>query len=302
MQVYRLFWVIDMTKEQKLQCPRCHHHNNKFYVNVDKGVFHCYHCDFSGKLDYLRSAYPSLYSNLEDVESIAVFDRLKNRLPKLDTSGLLHQLKPFREIEPSDEEYSYLLQRGWDDNIISCYTILVSENPFYANRVYITIQNDNDEVIFYAGRSIKDQNIPKYLNSNVQKDFIFKSITPIDHFYNESAYICEGIFDAFKLPGGIALLGKTLVKTQQEALFSFLREKKSIYICLDPKTEKESTQLAKELDSWFPNKKIFILSWGNEQTTDLGDLSKSLSHLELTNFIKSNSSEFSSFLHSRLKL
>jgi len=280
--------------EQTFQCPKCRHHNHKLYVNTDKGLFNCFHCGFAGDINKLRK-YTEVWSKIEDKASLSVFAKLLFPAAKEHkfNSELLKPLKPFREIDPEDNEYKYLLSRGWDEDIIDCYDILVSDNEHYLDRVIITIQDNKGNTVFYTGRAIDKHITPKYLNSVAPKDFVFQSITPVDSFYTEDAYIGEGIFDVFKLPGGIALLGKTLSKDQHSALFSGIKQKKNIYLCLDPGTEKESKTLARELDSWFPNKNIYILNWKDEKVKDLGDLSKEMSRTNLMKHIQKNSKKFS---------
>jgi transcription elongation factor Elf1 len=282
-----------MTEEKIFQCPVCKHHNHKLYVNVDKGVMNCFHCGFAGPISKLKN-YPAIYSQVEDRESLAVFNKLKqDRVREYkQNSELLKELRPFREIEVEDPQFDYLLSRGWDQDIIDCYDVLVSDNEHYSDRVFITVNDDMDNTVFYTGRTILKGVLPKYLNSVAKKDFVFKAVTPVDEFYPENAYICEGIFDAFKLPGGVALLGKTLGKDQHASMFAALRSKKRIYICLDPGTDRETKTLAKELDSWFPNKEIYTIQWGTETDIDVGDLSSRMSRTDVMSYVHSHSNLF----------
>lgn len=281
-------------EEQIFQCPVCKHHNHKLYINVDKNVFNCFHCGFAGGIERLRK-YKAIWEKIEDQASLSVYSRLLHTQVKEHkfNSDLLKPLKPFREIEEEDAEYEYLQSRGWDSDTIDCYDILVSENEHHEDRAFITIPDDKGNTIFYTGRAINSGVAPKYMNSVAPKNFVFKAVTPIDTFYTENSYIGEGIFDVFKLPGGVALLGKTLAKDQHTSLFEALRPRKNIYICLDPGTERESKNLARELDSWFPNKNIFILNWKDEKNKDLGDLAQEKSRVELMGFIQENSKQFS---------
>lgn len=282
-------------QEQLFKCPECQHHNHKLYVNVDKQLFNCFHCGFAGPISRLKK-YPEIYSQVEDRDSLSAFNRLyEDKIKsKLLNSDLLQTLKPFHIITEDDLEYDYLLSRGWDSDTIDCYTVLVSDNDRYINRVFITVEDDNNDTVFYTGRSVDAGTLPKYMNSICDKTFVFKATTPIDEYYTDNSYICEGIFDAYKLPGGVALLGKTLAKSQHLSLFSALRKRQNIYICLDPGTTKESRTLAKELDSWFPNKSIYILDWGKEKEQDLGDLSKTLSRTDLMTYVHNNSKLYTS--------
>ena len=280
--------------EKIFKCPLCPMHKEpKLYVNIDKGVFNCFHCNFAGPISKLAK-YPAIYSQIEDRESLAVFKRLayKELKKKVFGSDLMKALKPFREIEESDDEYAYLISRGFDEDIIDCYDVFVSDNSRYQDRVFITINNDDGEPVFYTGRSILQGITPKYLNSMVDKDFVFKSKTPVDNFYTDNAYIGEGVFDMYKLPGGIALLGKTLAKDQHKSLFAALRSKKNIYTCLDPGTKRETMALVKELDSWFPSKSIYVLNWAENADIDLGDLSQKMSRIDLMSYVHDHSTLF----------
>ena len=281
--------------EQIFQCPKCRHHNHKLYVNAEKGVMNCFHCGYAGPVSRLRE-FPEIYSQVEDRESLQTFKKLAQKKAKQykQNSELLKQLKPFRQIEPEDPQYAYLLSRGWDEDTINCYDLLVSENEHYEDRVFITIDDDSGNTVFYTGRTILSNVNPKYLNSITKKDFVFKAKTPVDDFYTDNAYIGEGIFDMYKIPGGIALLGKTLTKDQHMSLFNAVRHRKNIYICLDPGTERETKKLAKELDSWFPNKEIYTIEWGTEKELDLGDLSSRMARTDLMSFIHDHSTQFTS--------
>jgi len=262
-------------EEQLFTCPFCEKGKEpKLSVNAEKGVFQCWRCGFSGKISKLKK-FPEIYSQVEDRESLSVYKRLEanNAKQYKQNSELLKQLKPFRSIEEDDDQYKYLLSRGWDEDIISCYDILVSENPNYDDRVFITIDDDKGNTVFYTGRTILQNITPKYLNSVAKKDFVFRSKTPVDDFYTDCGYVGEGIFDMYKLPGAIALLGKTMTKDQHHSVFAALRSKQKIYVCLDPGTERETKAIAKELDSWFPNKEVYTIDWGTEKELDLGDLS-----------------------------
>ena len=282
--------------EQLFTCPRCERGKEpKLYVNSEKGLFNCFRCGFAGPISRLKN-YPEIYSQVEDRESLSAFKKLSLNVARQyhQNSELLRQLKPFRDIESEDAQFDYLVSRGWDEDIINCYDILVSENDHYEDRVFITINNDKGDTVFYTGRTILPNVHPKYLNSVARKEFVFKAKTPVDDFYADNAYIGEGIFDMFKLPGGIALLGKTLSKDQHASMFAALRPRKNIYICLDPGTERETKAIAKELDSWFPTKNIYTIDWGTEKTLDLGDLSSRMSRTDLMNFIHTHSNQFSS--------
>ena len=65
-------------EELSLECPYCPSgKENKLFVNVDKGVFNCFRCNFSGKIEWLAKKHPNLFSRIEDSVSLSTFAKLK---------------------------------------------------------------------------------------------------------------------------------------------------------------------------------------------------------------------------------
>lgn len=283
---------LEDTTEVILDCPYCPaHKQSKLAFNIDKGVFNCFRCEFKGTLTFLRYHHPDLYERVKDLVSLSVFTKLKNYNPYSITSESIKlELNGVSFLEPDDKYYNYLLSRGWDDISIRNYAAMKSDEPGLNNRVILPVIDDNNTLVYYTARDITGKNKRKYMNPEADKTFIFKSITSLDSVYSDTAFICEGVFDAFKLPNACALLGKTLNKKQHNTLYKFLKSKKFIYICLDPGTKQQCDTLASELSLWFPNKDIHIMNWvSTTEDIDIGDLSKSLTTRELVSYVKENS-------------
>ncbi len=67
--------------EHLFHCPKCKHHKRKLSINVDKGVFKCWICDYSGtKVSQLVRRYaPSYYADYRQLEGeidIAKYDTI----------------------------------------------------------------------------------------------------------------------------------------------------------------------------------------------------------------------------------
>jgi len=285
---------LELSPEIELVCPYCPSDaTNKLYANIELGVFHCYRCEFSGKIDSLKYNHPVLYSELEDLSALPLYAKVNayNKEPEFD-STVKDDLKGSTSITELDREYYYLLERGWTDASIHLYRPLKSSNTIYKDRAIIPVVDRKNTVIYYTARDISNKAKQKYINPASDKNFIFYSKTPLDSVYSDIAFIGEGVFDMFKIPGGCALLGKTLNKKQHNVLYEFLKPRKSIYICLDPGTRKDADALAIEIDSWFSDKEIHIMKWVDSKTSklDLGDLSKTYTERQLIRFIQDNSS------------
>ena len=288
----------DGGEEISLECPYCpSDKENKLSINIDLGVYNCFRCGFKGRIDWLAKKHPNLFAQLEASVSISAFARLKSYVKahskrEIDSS-VMRELKSVEPIGTEDEHYGYLRSRGWSEEQISLYAPLKTDTPKFKDRVIIPVVDSEDRVVYFTARDIVGISKQKYINPVKDKDFIFTAKTQVDSVYLEDAFICEGIFDAFKIPGACALLGKTLNKAQHSTLYQFLRKRKNIYICFDPGTNDCAEKLAIELDSWFTNKNIYILDWVREPESklDLGELSKKYTYNQLLRFIKGHSHE-----------
>ncbi len=284
-----------MSDELILHCPKCPRDKTpKLYVNVDKGVFNCFRCDWHGKIKELYK-FPELISTLEDRISLSEFSKLKSFKP-LDLSNIdiLEDLNPVRELYYQDPQYDYLLKRGWNDELISTYKPLISMNEKYKNRVILPVVKD-EKIIYWTARSIEPNPIMKYKNPSIPRnDVIFESLIHENIFFPEIMIICEGLFDAYKIPNSIALFGKTITSENEINIIKKASNKKTIYVCLDQGAESNIQTICSKLQSWFPNKQIYYINTSSYGEKDLGNLSEELTSFELINFIQTNSLIYSS--------
>ena len=110
--------------EQLFYCPKCNHNKRKFSINLKKGVFKCWVCDFSGKnLDFLVRKYADAnqvesWSRANKTSLTSVdFDKLfeappasDNRVVDLDLpNGFVSLSSKTREAK---QAIKYLKERG----------------------------------------------------------------------------------------------------------------------------------------------------------------------------------------------
>ena len=290
-----------------LSCPKCNHHNPKLYVNIEFGVFNCFHCGFAGKLKKLYQ-FPELVSSLEDKISLSEFAKLQTFKP-LDVTDIdaLEDLNPVREIFFQDPQYDYLLNRGWTESLINIYKPLVSLNPKYKYRVILPVVK-NDKIVYFTARSIEDHPVMKYKNPAIPRhDIIFESLIPENRLFTTELIICEGYFDAFKIPNAVALFGKTISPDNEMNILKKAADKTVIYVCLDKGAESWIQTMCAKLSTWMPNKTIKYIDTTQYGEKDLGELSEELNAFELINWIRTNSlpyfaSSLTDRLRSRLKV
>lgn len=287
-----------------LHCPKCPREKSpKLYINIDKGLFNCFRCNFSGSLKKLY-AFPDIISKIEDVVSLSESSKLKHFKPLEHKSyDIFEDLNPVREVLYTDPQYSYLQSRGWTEDMIFTYKPLVSSNVKYSDRVILPVFDSSGSIVYFTARSIDPDAFLRYKNPSVPKsNVLFYSDVSESALFADIGIITEGIFDAAKIPNAVALLGKVLTSQNESNIISFLKKKSSIYVCLDSNTSHNTEKICASLRSWFPHKSIFTINEEAYGEKDLGNLSESLSSIELVSWIKQNSSKYTGYsLSSKLK-
>ena len=291
-----------------LICPHCSDSKSpKLYVNVDAGVFNCFRCGFKGKLKHLYK-YPALLSTLEDKLSLSEYNKLKAVKPlEISNAAALADMNPVRNILYNDPHYAYLINRGWTDSLITLYNPLISLNPKYKDRVILPVIRE-EKIVYFTARSITSSEGMKYKNPAVMRsDILFESRLPENSLYMDDLVICEGYFDAFKIPNALGLLGKTVTAENELRIVEHMAGKQNIYVCLDSGAEKEISTICEKLLSWMPSKKVYAIDTSKYNGNDLGKMAEGLSSFELLAWIKKNSSLYckpslSSQLRNRLML
>ncbi|QJC32497.1 DNA primase [Enterobacteriaceae endosymbiont of Donacia dentata] len=193
-------------------CPFHIEKNPSFVVNSSKQLYHCFGCGVHGNIINFVMNYDHL-SFLESIESIAnifkipIIDNNSYMHNKISENHFLYKLifkinnlyKNFLYNTISGKEaYKYLLNRGFNQNIIKYFSIGFSplywmnqiphnqknililhkklgilkiskkDNKYYDifyNRIIFPIRNIKGFIVGFGGRTIKKKN-PKYLNSS----------------------------------------------------------------------------------------------------------------------------------------
>ena len=232
-------------------CPRCEHHKRKLSVNIEKNLFKCWVCDYSG-----RNIYRIIkrFGNYIDKREWAKFDQ------QIEINDFNHKL--FGEIEQKPEEYinlpknfvslvnknlpslaqyplNYLESRGLTKADIIKWKIGYCSGGEYASRVIIPSFSTSGKVNYFVSRSY-DNNWRKYLNPRANRNIIFNELS-ID--FSEDIVLVEGIFDAIKAgENSVPLLGSTL--TEASILFQKIVENDTaIYLALDADANKKTNKI-----------------------------------------------------------
>ena len=258
--------------EHLFHCPKCNHHKRKMSVNVDKGVFKCWICDYSGtKISQLIRRYaPSYYADYRLLEG-------EIDLAKYDTIFAEHIPEPPQIIDLPEnfqtltgkktplkkKALDYLYSRGFTDRDILTWKIGFCDFGEYQDRVVVPSFDDEGNVNFFVGRSYTDDWM-KYKNPQVSKDIIFNDLN-ID--WEADVILVEGAFDAMKCKNAIPLLGSTL--REKSRLFQKICEKKpNIYLALDEDAKAKEFSIAKKLKEYGIN----VMTIKITPYTDIGEM------------------------------
>jgi DNA primase catalytic core len=254
--------------EFKCLCPFHSEARPSFYVNFQKGVFHCFGCGIGGTIVRLlkllklepttEQASEETKANIYDVLQAAQLffrDQLRaneNAKRWLKEKGREH----FRDrfglgYAPSDlKALRNALSSFPNELLVQSGLFSKSLYPVLRNRITIPIHDENGKLVGFAGRSIDDSE-PKFLNTRnsvlFHKRLVLFGMNYALQFLGKGGnelFVVEGYFDAMHLLyhqiPAIALMGIALAPSQAHKITARiwdLRKKGrtvSVVFALDP--------------------------------------------------------------------
>lgn len=208
--------VTDKENEIIFQCPKCN--RPKLYVNTINGLYHCFRCNYKGKLHNkaslsdLRNKYNITETQYKDTELNLIY----------------FQIKPLTE-----EQKQALYNRGITDSDIKYYNIC---GRSIDNRIQIPnfVKGCFTDVVCtwqYDKTKVNEKN-PKYLNSEgTKKSNTLFNIYNLDKGINQ-IILTEGIFNAITAGrNAVASYGCHISDRQCELILE--KQPKSILIAYD---------------------------------------------------------------------
>ena len=260
--------------EHLFHCPKCNHHKLKLSVNVDKGVFKCWICDYSGtKISPLiRRFAPSYYADwrlLDGEVDLAKYDTIfaeeVELPPQIIDMPENFQTLTGKKNKVKKKALNYLYSRGLTDLDILKWKAGFCNYGEYQNRIIVPSFDHFGNLNFFIARTYTDD-WAKYKNPNVSKDIIFNDLN-ID--WDDDILLVEGVFDAMKCKNAIPLLGSTL--REKSKLFQKICERKpNVYISLDEDAKDKELKIAKKLREYNISVKTFSVS----PHSDIGEMTK----------------------------
>ena len=255
-------------------CPVCDEDRNKgnLEVNYFSHVYKCWSCGDSegthgplGKLfdKYANRKQKKVYRILQPEENKPV-EKKKPKIKLPDNFILFKDSNPRYPVYR--QAYSYLKNRGINDEIIEKYGIGFCDKGNHFGRIIIPSYDMNGELNYYIARSWDPHTKAKYKNPEAEKDKIIFNENLIN--WDEDIYLVEGVFDSVFLPNSIPMLGKHMSDLLFENIYE--KSKGDIIICLDSDAWSDAVKLYHNLNggSLYGRVKIIKLM-GDSDVADL---------------------------------
>lgn len=245
--------------EYLFSCPKCNHHKPKMSINVDKNMFKCWVCDYSGSNIYrLIRAYGNynqkkMWRKLDGIVDIHNFETIVNSLfesTKKEQEQTLSLPDEFVSLANKSLPFSslparkYLKNRGISQEDIVYWKIGYCASGEFGNRVVVPSFNQDGRINYYISRSYVDD-WHKYMNPPVKKTNIIFNHLYLD--FQQDLIITEGVFDAIIAgKNSVPILGSTL-KEDSKLFQEIVKNDTPIYLALDTDAEKKAIKLISDL-------------------------------------------------------
>ena len=232
-------------------CPSCEHHKKKLSINIDKNVFKCWVCDWSGRNIYrVIRRYGSAsdkyewksFSQQVEIEKFATKlfgDKVEFAEQEIDLPNEFISLTNKNLPRTSLYPLNYLKSRGIGKKDIIKWKIGYCATGEFAGRVVVPSFNKNGDINYFVTRSYNN-NWKKYLNPSISRDIVF-NYPYLD--FDEDLILVEGVFDAMKAgDNSVPLLGSTL-NENSKLFYEIIKNDTPVYLALDPDADKKTNKL-----------------------------------------------------------
>tara|TARA_B100000424_G_scaffold43681_2_gene29835 strand:+ start:195 stop:1130 length:936 start_codon:yes stop_codon:yes gene_type:complete len=237
--------------EYLFKCPKCDHHKRKFSVNLEKNVFKCWICDYSGRsIRRVVRRFGSFkdrqaWDETEDRVDINEFYDLFSENKEEETEQFVDLPNEFVSLANGTDNHAsriplkYLYDRGITKKDILQWKIGYCPTGKFGGRVVVPSFSLCGRANYFVARSYKRGGY-KYMNPQASRDIVF------NHLYldfDEDLTIVEGVFDAIIAgPNAVPVLGSTL--NEESPLFQeIVRNDTPVYIAFDRDAKKKENRL-----------------------------------------------------------
>lgn len=247
--------------EVRYYCPECVNRKGTpdrkghLYVNTKSLVFHCYRCDYAGRIGRTKVDKSILYDEDRNHKTSEMIGDIKDILED-ETNSRNFKLKiPIEPVTSSPTATNYMLQRGFTLDQMKYYDMRVGNISREFGR--IVIPNQVSRMVYtdmYSARTYIDQ-VPKYHNPfDVKKSEIVFNLHRIQE--GTPIILVEGALTAVAAGyHAVASLGKNLSTSQASQIA--MKKPSMIYVNYDYGAEQQSHDACRLLYRLCPGVPIY---------------------------------------------
>ena len=273
------------------KCPMCQDYKERMFVNIDKQVFKCHHCEEAGSTVYLvsRAQNISWGRALEVFRAYEGYERplpedVENEIITRLTSRKFEDIVMQKYVHPLPEEFipiqeatgkkglkaiNYILNRGISIEQAIKQNVGYCAEGKYRNRLIMPDYEDG-KLVYWQSRTwlrqptdpVKKRMYRKVLNPSLTKEQIDEGILAVDKSEvvgnidsvteNGIAILVEGKFDQYTLGDiGACLHGKHMSDSQYIKLIQRKDSIETIVVCLDGDAFKQGIVTADRLNKHY---------------------------------------------------
>ena len=234
-------------------CVCCGHHKPKLSVNINKGVYKCWICDYKGK------SLRRLVRRYGDFNHVYQWREFEEDPIDSDLKDLFVSIQEVEQVVELPEEFiplarpprptdnrarKYLSSRGVTKQDILMWRLGYCPTGQYANRIIVPSFSDKGDCSYFVARSYDNKNWPPYLNGPGSKDVVFNDLL-ID--WDREVILVEGVFDAIAVgQNSIPLLGSTL-RDDSKLFHKIISNDTPVIMALDHDAKSKSLKIVKSL-------------------------------------------------------
>ena len=246
--------------ELLFKCPKCNHPKKKLSINLDRDVWKCWICGYSGhKLrrvvrkwgtnlnvqewneetsDPIPSNFEEYFHDYFNTETEEVHVSIPEEFTSLTRIGK-YDLEAIKA-------YNYLKERGLTREDILRWKIGFCPTGDYEGRIIIPSFRSDGRCNYFIARSYTGH-YRKYKNPKAKKEEIVFNELYVD--WSKDLILTEGAFDAIVAGNSVPLLGSSLNK-KSKLFHAIVVHDTPIYIALDFDAENLAWRMIKDLLSY----------------------------------------------------
>jgi len=236
--------------ELMVECPFCHHKNDRMSINIESDDWKCWTCGKSGK-----SLFVLLKKNNATKSDIAIYIqkfRAKGIYVSLDKEKQQYLPKlpdDYRPLFTDKSVYGsrflqYLIKkRNVTEQQILQYKIGVCSSGKYEERMILPSFDLRGNLNFFTGRHLDDNNYLTYLNDTEAPKGYRNSIilNELNLDFTKPVVLVEGWFDLFKSTDNTALLLGSEISARSLLIQTLVKNHTPVILALDPDAFIEKT-------------------------------------------------------------